>query len=201
VVVLRLGPALAILQPGVGPQADEHDRVAGELLRAETGLGAISVERRPSGRPRLSPPFRELSVSLSYRAGLLLVAFAPENDVGADLEVNGGLGASDPHRLASDHFAPSEAIAVRSRSQTEARDLFLRLWVAKEATLKLNGRGVYDGLAEPDLGDQIQTLMEEGARVSVPASGRIPRAELAVWRPELCGGNGRVYCALAYALP
>lgn len=198
-IVLRSGPALAVLLSGVGPEAAEHDRIAGAALRSVTGRHDLVLERRPSGRPRLRPPHRELAVSLSYRSGLLLAGYAPDNDTGVDVELASGVGGSDPSRMAADHFAAAEAIAVRNAAAAEARDLLLRLWVAKEAALKTTGRGIYDGMREPDLAGHLAQLRSEGAAVSLPASSHLPALTVAVWRPLVPGLDAAPYCGLAHA--
>ncbi len=199
-VVLRLGPAIALLRSGVGPRRPEHDRIATADLIAATGRFDIAVERRPSGRPRLAPPYPELGVSFSWRDGLLLAGFDPEGAVGVDIEPADTSGRLEPGRLASDHFAPGEAAAVMARSGDDALDLFLRLWVAKEAVLKLTGRGVYDGLHRPDLGWCIASISGDGTPIRLQGTPGHTAVEVAVARPAVPGRPAPPYCALARLL-
>lgn len=194
-VVLRLGPAIAVLRADVRSGRDEHDRVATNDLRLASGRQDIVVERRPSGRPRLAAPYAELGISLSYRDGLLLAGFDPHEPVGVDLEPGEAVPTLDVRRLAVDHFAPGEAMAVAARAVNQAADLFWRLWVAKEAVLKLTGRGVYDGLRRPDLSGCIAGISCDGTPVRIPASPSHPAVELAVVRSTV--GCFSPYCALA----
>jgi 4'-phosphopantetheinyl transferase len=198
-VVLRLGSSLAVLIAGVAAARDAHDRIATEALRDATGRKDILVTRRPSGRPRLLPPYPELGVSLSYRDGLLLTAFNPEGSVGADLELRDTSTNLDPARLAADHFTAKEASSVAGLKGIAAEDLFLRLWVAKEAVLKLTGRGVYDGLLAPDLGRHLDALSRDNTPIALDTHERHPRLELAVSHLER-EGFPAVYVGLARAI-
>lgn len=178
VLTLPDASAYLILRAPRGGAA--HHQLASDLLSAATGR-KIAVSRRPSGRPRLDAPDRELGVSLSYRDGALLVGYSATRNVGADIERDDE--AIDAPTLARDHFAAREAALVAARKDVAAqRDLFFRLWVAKEAVLKATGRGVHDGLDEPDFSSALAALGEDGAVVSFGASTRVPAGAVAVTR-------------------
>lgn len=199
---MRIGPALAVLVPAPADDAPGggHLRItaAAAALRAATGRDDIRIHRRPSGRPALAPPYPELGVSLSRRAGMLLAAFAPDGLVGADIELDGPDSPSAPAAFAADHYSEGEAAAVGRLSGPGARDLCHRLWAAKEAVLKMSGRGVYDGLAEPDLTPHLHALARDGVAVALPAGPGLPSLRLGVRRLE-GPAIGTAYCALAYA--
>ncbi len=184
---------MAVLRAGLSKQPAEHDHAAMDMLRAATGRGDIVIDRRASGRPRLAPPYPELSVSMSFRDGLLLVGFDPERAVGVDIESGSPGGSFDARRLAHDHFAPAEADAIGALSDAAARDLFLRLWVAKEAVLKLTGRGIYDGVREPDLSGHIEAVLRHGGVIAFGS------AVLVLCRPALPDIAAPPYCAMARA--
>lgn len=192
--VLTVGESIAVL---ISCRVAERDRdaVAATALQAATGRQDIEIGRRPSGRPRLSPPHPELGVSLARRGSLLLAGFSPAGAVGVDLELpDDGI---DPRRLARDHYSLAEARAVGAVATDRARrDLFLRLWVAKEAALKATGRGIYDGADEPDLAHLCHDLQRDGVVVSVRPGTRVPAVRLAVRRVALADG-APAYCALA----
>lgn len=192
--ILRLGPALAVLIEDVPDDAGVRTAVAQSRLRVAAGRPDIVIGRRPSGRPRLALPDPELGVSLSHRRGLLLAAFSPASDIGADLEI--ASDDLDPGRLAADHFSPGEADAIARLPPGRARDLFLRLWVAKEAALKIIGRGVYDGMAAPELTGRLDDLQIDGAPIPLPATARLPALRLTVGCTTTAGGQA-VYCGLA----
>lgn len=192
--VLAIGESVAVLVTCHAAEGD-RDALAAAALQAATGRGDIEIGRRPSGRPRLSLPHPELGVSLARRGSLLLAAFSPAGAVGVDLELpDDGI---DPRRLARDHYSSAEANAVGAAATDRARrDLFLRLWVAKEAALKATGRGIYDGADEPDLAHLCDDLMRDGVVVSVGPGSRVPAVRLAVRRVALADG-APAYCALA----
>lgn len=197
---LRIGRSAATLLSCHAALPAHRDRVATTALRALANDDCLMIARRPSGRPRLLPPYPELGVSLSHRPGLLLAGFSPDCQVGVDVETaSPGLDAS---RLAADHFAPAECTAVARAAATsadEALDLFLRLWVAKEAILKATGRGVFDGLDAPDLSADVPGLRRGAAVLQSPTTARLPAAAFAVSRSRVADGSS-AYIALAVVL-
>lgn len=197
---LRIGRSAAALLSCHAPRSAERDQIATTALRTLANDDRLTIARRPSGRPRLLPPYPELGVSLSHRRGLLLAGFSPDSQVGVDVET--AAPGLDAPRLASDHFAAGEAAAVAqaaAASAEDARDLFLRLWVAKEAVLKATGRGVYDGLDAPDLSARVPALHRDGAVFDCPASARSPAAVFALSRSRVADGT-LAYIALAVLL-
>lgn len=196
--VFTCGPATAVLVAETLRIATARDEVAAAALRRATGRGDISIGRRQSGRPKLGLPYQALGVSLAAREGLLLAGFAPRHTVGVDLEVDGPAIGDNPVALARDHFAAGEADALCRLGKADARDLFLRLWVAKEAALKATGRGIVDGLHWPDL-----TLFCEHLRAGVLIRVTSPQATaLEITLANVATGvSGTAYCALAVMAP
>lgn len=192
--LLSIGTSVAVLVACGDEPPGVRDRRASAALRALTGDTQIEIARRPSGRPRLAPPHPELGVSLSHRDGLLLAGFSPRAAIGVDLEI--GDPSADPARLARDHFARSEADAVTRLPAAAARDLFYRMWVAKEAALKATGRGIYDGADEPCFTLHLAALANDRGLIAVPASSRLPAVRLTVAR-VVRQGAAPLYCALA----
>ncbi len=192
--LLTLGDAAAFLIPGVGRGGRAHYMAASACLSAYAGR-EIVVAQRSSGRPRLDRGGPELGVSLSWRDGFLLVGYSPTTHVGVDIEPDDP--TLDPHQLARDHFARPEADLIAAEKTPAAqRDLFLRLWVAKEAILKTTGRGVYDGLDEPDLSAFAANLRLDGSSIMRAASARAPAGGLTVASHETAGAPA-LYLALA----
>ena len=199
--VLQVGPAMAVLIDVAPSSRPARDEIASAALRHATGLGDINIGRRPSGRPRLEPPYHELGVSLAARGGLLLVGFVRDRNVGVDLELDQQGDGFEPVRLARDHFASREADAIARLDRAAAKDLFLRLWVAKEAALKATGRGVADGLGWPDLSSDDNALRGATTRRVTDARGLVLElAQARLDRGAVGGGDGFVYCALAAAV-
>lgn len=199
VTVLMVGSAIALLERGVTANRAARDDAATSALRTATKRHDIVIDRRISGRPKLHSPYPELSVSMSTRSDLLLVGFAPDSPVGVDLEVEDIVPLADIERLAGDHYASAEAELISSaQTPAYARDMFLRLWVAKEAALKLSGRGVFDGLREPNFAPVLGKLTVDGVIIFVPATRSLPSFRIATRRLEdVATPAGAIYCALA----
>jgi 4'-phosphopantetheinyl transferase len=194
-VVLTVADAIAILVRPVPGGREERDEAAQDAFRRATKRDDISIYRRPSDRPALRSPYHELGVSLSHRAELLLAGFAPDNPVGVDIEIE-DVNGFDPIAFAADHFSRMEAAAVAALDGSTALDVCYRLWVAKEAALKTSGRGIFDGLDEPDLAAHLSLLRTDGATIHVGAGSRLPPIALTVTR--LAGAvDQSIYCALA----
>lgn len=156
--------AAAFLRTGVADFPAARDASAAEALSRHAGE-PVHIIRRPSGRPALLPPWRELGISLSHRDDVLLCGFSPVHDTGADIErIDPDL---DIRMLARDHFSDGECKALAQLSNEHARILFFRLWSAKEAILKATGRGIHDGLAHVDCCGVMEGLRMDGQPVTV----------------------------------
>lgn len=197
VTVLRLDRSIALLSfeglSAVAP-GDRIKRIQ-IILRRETGREDIAVSRRASRRPCLEPPLPELGISASHRGGASLIGFSDCRAVGVDIEVPPGTAAFDPYRMGRDHYARAEGLAIAGLEGEAALSLFLLLWVAKEALLKVSGRGIFDGLARPDLSRHVDPLISV-ARCPGFAMFEDYDAEVAV--TMMCRpGEVPVYMALA----
>ncbi|MGL4325548.1 MAG: 4'-phosphopantetheinyl transferase family protein [Beijerinckiaceae bacterium] len=173
--LLTIGTAAAFLVDGIADQRGARDAAATDIVSRYAGSPVI-VQRRPSGRPCLLPPWPALSISLSHRDGFLLTGFSPSQAVGVDIE--GDDPALHVRQLAADHFSCDEAAAFHALSDNDARALFLRLWTAKEAVLKATGRGIADGLMRPDFGRCLTTLCHDGGIVRVMADDSDAQAQV-----------------------
>ncbi|AGB74147.1 MULTISPECIES: 4'-phosphopantetheinyl transferase family protein [Rhizobium] len=194
-VVLAVADAIAVLVRPMPDGRAERDQIAQTALREATQRDDLSIYRRPSERPALRHPYHELGVSLSHRTDLLLAGYSPHSAVGVDIEVE-DINGFDPVAFAADHFSPKEAAAVAALDSAAALEICYRLWVAKEAALKISGRGIFDGLDEPDLAAQLNLLRTDGATIHLGTGSRLPPIALAVTR--LAGAADQpIYCALA----
>jgi 4'-phosphopantetheinyl transferase len=190
--ILCVADAVAILVESSGRASDAE---LTDALRAATGDARLLIGRRPSGRPRLMPPLAELGVSLARRGTVTAAAFEARTAVGVDLEREDA--DLDCVRLARDHFAAREAQQIAAESGDCRREFFLRLWCAKEAMLKISGRGVVDGMDDPDLSGVLDLLRHDGVVASVPGGARCPAARVATRRVNR--GPDVLYVALAVA--
>jgi 4'-phosphopantetheinyl transferase len=202
---LACDDAVAVLLHPAGATPPDRIGMAQQALRAAAGRDDIVISRRASGRPRLAAPYPELAVSIAHREDFLAVAFSPAAAVGIDIELDSSLASADPRRLARDHLSPGEAACIGSLGIEPASDLFLRLWVAKEALHKTTGRGIFDGLTEPDLSAKVPLLLQPGALLDLGCAGwpgyRLVIRRLAYPMPDGPAPAGRrwIYTALARA--
>lgn len=106
---------------------------------------ALRFGREAKGRPFLLgdgvPDF-----NLSDTDGGTLVALCAHGRVGVDLERMDREPAVA--RLARRYFAPDEADALAAMDVDAARQAFLRLWTAKEASCKSTGTGIFGWLPQ-----------------------------------------------------
>lgn len=194
VPILTSGDGVAML---VEPKPREvRDAVISATLSRVCGRSDIVVMRRPSGRPRLLPPYPELGVSMSHRDDLTLVGFSPTRAVGVDVEIDVPAQTLDVARLARDHYAAAEAGRIAALPEAPARALFLSLWVGKEAMLKTIGRGTYDGLEQPDLARFAEAMLSTGP--AQPVVCPLADGGIVVLRHDPDGAR-TVYSALAVA--
>jgi len=107
-------------------------RVLGGYLGGGPYLGDLAAG--PQGKPFL--PGLPLHFSFARAEGLAACALGLDLEVGLDLESADRLG--DPETVAAAVLGPGEAAAL-PRGRAAA---LLRAWAAKEALLKLDGRGL-----------------------------------------------------------
>jgi 4'-phosphopantetheinyl transferase len=145
----------------------------------------VHWEKDVNGKPIVSSA-PHLHFSLAHTDRLVLLAFAME-PVGIDCESMHRKPSIDA--IAARYFAPAEAAFLAALSPAIRTDAFLRIWVAKEAALKLAGVGLSGGI------DQALTPCSEAPIIRVQLHGRpasaIPFladvetfASIAVWAPH-----------------
>lgn len=136
-----LGPVRLGLLPHAGGRGEPAAR---DWLAARLGIGAqaLPLSRDVHGRPQLAGGDRDCN--WSHSGPWLLVALGDGVQVGVDIETR----RPRPRALeiARRYLHPREAEALAALA-AGPRDLaFLRLWCAKEALLKAQGRGLAHGL-------------------------------------------------------
>ncbi len=102
----------------------------------------LRIERGEHGKPRLAS--HRLEFNLSHSGGALLVGVSRRLPLGVDLETPRRL--RPVLELARRWFDPAEAAALSALPDALRQIAFLRLWSAKEAVLKADGRGIGHGL-------------------------------------------------------
>lgn len=105
---------------------------------------SLIIERTEHGRPTLGAPFERWDCNWSHSGEGLLVALGLNCRVGADLEWQ----RPRPRALvlARRFFSADEAQWLESLDPDVREHNFVRLWCAKEAVLKVHGRGLAFGL-------------------------------------------------------
>ena len=155
------------------------------LLAGFTGTSAqkLQFDYGRSGKPLLVN-HDEIHFNISHSADLGLFAFAPDRPVGVDVEnerpVRRLLDVA--HRFMSDE-------ELRSLAETppeERNSAFLRSWVVREARLKAEGRGVWDGSAK-DTADSKLTHKLFAPRPNYIAAVAAPESG---WRLYTCAIKG-----------
>lgn len=167
-------------------------------MRCVTNDDGLLVSRRDSGRPKLSPPYCELGIAMSTCRDALLIGFHRDRPVGVDLEAGSALDIDEIDRMARDHFTAREAAAIAAAPRGAKSAMFLCRWTAKEAALKVTGRGVYDGLGWPSIDMVAAPHGFEIAHVEVPASVHAGRLHIGVRRISLTSA-GTAWAALCVA--
>lgn len=146
----------------------------------------ISMRRQAGGKPYVEPGPH---FNLSHTAGLTIAVFAGQ-EVGIDLEKADRRVSADG--IARKFFTPEEVKSLNSVRPEERAAYFLRLWVCKEASVKLSGEGIAFGLRKVsvDLHSQpVPMALYEGRQVHLwefqPAPGFL--GAVASWTP--CRAN------------
>ena len=150
------------LVTAVGDPAREKETAASlcaDLLRQVFGDPTVLTYEK-SGRPRLSVPGADLSISHSQGIvliGLLTRAALPAlalpdatvtfldgegEAIGVDVEAAAGRTADRCLRIARRFFFPGEAAALHVLPRDEQVPAFLALWTQKEAAVKATGEGL-----------------------------------------------------------
>lgn len=152
------------------------------LLARYVGLppAALSFGRTREGKPMLVHEARPAAVSfnMSHSHGRMLLAVAKHREVGADLE----LLREDVEalKLAERFYTRKEYAALAAQPSAQHTLRFFQYWVAKEAVLKGQGRGIpFLGECEVDLSGRKQaevrilpgSNMDKGWHVQWPSCG------------------------------
>lgn len=143
----------------------------GRYLQRDGSL--IRLARGPFGKPYLER--KALRFNLSDTKDAVLIAFAMDLEIGADIET---MARDVDHRAVSEHYftapeiqsiAHAEHLPAEGASGGKRR--FLELWTRKEAVLKASGVGIMDDLKalRVDAPHNTMTIAHEAfARMAAP---------------------------------
>ena len=147
-------------------------------------LGALPLQRDARGRPQLAGG--DGDVNWSHSGEALLAAWLPAGRVGVDIEWL--CPRPKALALAERFFAPEETRALRALSgNADALEhAFTRLWCAKEALLKADGRGLSFGLEKLQFALDPDAAPDAAPRLlgCDPALGNAERWHLEAWTPR-----------------
>lgn len=109
----------------------------------------VSMIRPENGKPRLAGGELEFNISHSGSEVCIAVARIP---VGIDIEQSTRI--VDAKAIAGRYFMPSESAAVAAAGDSHAA--FLRIWVTKEAVVKMTGEGLAHALSCVETGPVVR---------------------------------------------
>ncbi len=112
-------------------------RLIGQLLKVEPGT--LELAKTTFGKLYL-PDYPSLNFNLTHSTGVVLYAFALNQEVGVDVEaISRQVHAKE---LAQRFFAPQEVSRLMQLSGAELQRAFFRVWTRKEAFIKAEGSGL-----------------------------------------------------------
>jgi len=141
-------------EPPSPPERAQHEksrshRAAAASAAASAGIRRVAeiyTGRNPGAVDRTGKPFfqnmRDMHFNISHCDGMVLAAVSAA-PIGLDVERTGR--RRDFEAIARRFFHAEEADEV-ARAGVRGEEVFLRMWTAKEAMLKLSGRGISGGL-------------------------------------------------------
>jgi 4'-phosphopantetheinyl transferase len=146
------------------------------VLAAYVGVDpeALSFREGTDGKPELiaRPGLPQVRFNVTHSSSVILVAVAPDHEVGVDVE---RIQTGFPwEQVAGSSLSAAEVAAIRSLSAADRLPAFFACWVRKEAYLKGLGRG----LSRPTR-DFVVPLGPNGGPVRGPGG---PAAVGADWR-------------------
>lgn len=99
----------------------------------------VPLKTYPNGKPYL--PGSNLHFNLSHSEGLFLYGFVLDVPIGVDLQQIYPI--SNINTIIKNYFSPYEQQILSAEKKTRLKDLFFRIWTAKEAYLKGTGEGFH----------------------------------------------------------
>jgi len=119
----------------------------------------IDITYNASGKPSVSGYSRQMFFNLSHSSGLSVLAFDPENEIGADVErIDHDF---DYETIVQHFFSPEEGRYIFDLKE-ESRQRFYEIWTRKEALLKAVGIGITENLHLEVLKERINVVALNG---------------------------------------
>lgn len=130
----RRQPLLQVLGRHLGARAD-----------------AVQLVEDEHGKPRLADPHGGLQFNWSHCGDTAVVA-AARGEIELGIDVERCTRRVNIAAVAQRYFAPSEVALLNHRVAAERRARFFAMWTAKEAVLKVLGRGLAFGIDQVVIG-------------------------------------------------
>lgn len=168
-----------------------------EWLARECGCAPQELRfvRGPSGKPALCPRHARplLRFNLSHARGCAVIALTRDgSEPGVDIEAVERFDAM--HEARHLFLSPAECAALAGLEPLQRRDRLARIWTAKEAYTKAEGRGLAHSFPT------LEVRFESAQRFSVwSAQGRPPGPMRGAWS-EVAAAQGTVYSVAAVVL-
>jgi len=140
------------------------------------------LEKTNQGKPFL-PAFPEFHFNVTHSKKMIMVALG-RAPVGIDLERMRNLEVIP---IAKRFFSPQELFFLQKKNQEQNREMFFKLWTAKEAALKADGQGIAIGMKEN------VAVVEKAKVVSIDL--RKTSWSISSW--NFCEGSDRFFGAVA----
>jgi len=122
------------------------------LLAARLGCApaGIEMETNAFGKPSLAPSAAaSLRFNVSHSRNILLIGFAPDGEIGVDVEAIDS--RVDRDGIAGSFFSPAEHAAYLALDEADRPAGFARCWTRKEAFIKALGEGLHCALHSFDV--------------------------------------------------
>ena len=103
----------------------------------------VSMVYNSYGKPAVSGCSRNVCFNMTSRAGVSVLAFDSENEIGVDVE---RLDEAFEFESIVKRFFPAKEIQYIFQSKVNSRQRFYQIWTRKEAYLKAIGTGITENL-------------------------------------------------------
>lgn len=138
----------------------------------------LQFENQPQGKPMLVTPSADpIQFNVSHARGMALIAITLQHAVGIDVEwMDRRVQDRD---IAERYFSKRESAYLLSLTPPVRTQQFFSYWTCKEAYLKMEGRGIAEGLArcelsmEPDQAEVELSLLDRQGQTETCSLYRI----------------------------
>ena len=139
-------------------------RISSEAFRIRPT--AVKIELSGSGKPHVTWPDSRFEFNVSHGNGIVVIAWNDSWPVGVNVE---STDETIPvHEISQVALSKTECDVLSMARADQLEQVFLRLWVRKEAVLKAEGCGICHGLGT------FSTVRKYNSRIEWPSSLLFP---------------------------